>query len=110
MFGMQPLPGVRLTVICRDIKTPYSGMLPGFIAGHYDYDDVHIALGPLARFAGARLYHDEVVGLDLANKQIHCRYRPDVAYDVLSLNTGSAPSFGGVPGAEAFKEPILLRV
>ena len=84
-------------------------MLPGFMAGHYDYD-VHIALGPLACCAGARLYHDEIVGLDLANKQIHYRYRPDVAYDVLSLNTGSAPSFGGVPGAEAFEEPILLRV
>lgn len=106
MFGMQPLPGVRLTVLCRDIHTPYSGMLPGFIAGHYDYDDVHIDLGPLARFAGARFYHDEVVGLDLANKKIHCRHRPDVSYDIVSINTGSAPSFGGVPGADTFTVPV----
>lgn len=106
MFGMQPLPGVCLTVLCRDIHTPYSGMLPGFIAGHYDYDDAHIDLGPLARFAGARFYHDEVVGLDLANKKIHCRHRPDVSYDIVSLNTGSTPSFGGVPGADAFTVPV----
>ena len=105
-FGMQPLAGVRLTLICRDVHTPYSGMLPGFVAGHYDYDDIHIDLGPLARFAGARLYHEEVTGLDPANRRIHCRNRPDVSYDVLSINTGSTPDFSQVPGADAFVVPV----
>ena len=105
-FGMQPLPGVRLTVICRDVHTPYSGMLPGFVAGHYDYDDIHIDLGPLARFAGARLYHDEVVGLDAANRRVYCKNRPDVSYDVLSINTGSTPDFSQVPGAEQVVVPV----
>jgi selenide,water dikinase len=63
-FAMQPLAGVRLTVLCTDTDTPYSGMLPGYIAGHYDFDAVHIDLRRLAEFAGARYFRDEVVGID----------------------------------------------
>ena len=98
-FGMRPIPGVRLTVICTDTHTPYSGMLPGYVAGHYDYDAVHIDLSRLAVFAGARLYRDEVIGLDRIHRKVLCRNRPPVPYDMLSINTGSTPQLQGVPGA-----------
>jgi selenide,water dikinase len=104
-FAMNPIPGVRLTIVCRDVHTPYSGMLPGFIAGHYMYDDAHIDLLPLARFAGARFLHDEVIGIDLANRRLKFRERPGLAYDVVSINTGSTPSLG-VPGAEGRVVPV----
>lgn len=104
-FGMKPIPGVRLTLVCRDVHTPYSGMLPGFIAGHYDYDDAHIDLVPLARFAGARLIRDEVTGIDLDKRSLRFRNRPDIAYDVLSINTGSTPSLD-VPGAAEHVVPV----
>ena len=105
-FGMRPLPGVRLTIVARDLDAAYSGMLPGLIAGHYTFDQTHIDLGPLSRFAGARLYHDEVVGLDLAGKRVLCRNRPPVAYDLLSLNIGSAPNTTDVPGATEHAIPV----
>ena len=96
-FGMKPIPGVRLTLICTDMHTPYSGMLPGYVAGHYDYDEVHIDLSRLAVFAGARLYRDEVIGLDRANNKVLCRNRPPVPYDQVSINIGSTPSWGAYP-------------
>ncbi len=105
-FGMRPVPGVRLTLICTDVHTPYSGMLPGYIAGHYSYDEVHIDLGRLAAFAGARLYRDEVIGLDRAARRVLCRHRPAVPYDIASINIGSTPQVARVSGAAEHAVPV----
>ncbi len=105
-FGMRPVPGVRLTLITREPEASYSGMLPGVVAGHYTWDDAHIDTGALARFAGARLYHDEAAGIDVAARRLHCLGRPPVPYDLLSLNVGSRPNTGGVPGAAEHAIPV----
>ena len=105
-FGMHPLPGVRLTVICRDTHTPYSGMLPGYIAGHYSYDEVHIDLSRLARFAGARFIRDEALALDRDAGKVLCRNRPPVQYDCLSINIGSTPQMSNVAGAAEHAVPV----
>ena len=91
-FAMNPLPGVRLTLVSRDLHTPYSGMLPGFIAGHYSRDETHIDLLPLARFAAARVVHDEVTGLDADRRQLRFAARPALDYDLLSINIGARPT------------------
>jgi selenide,water dikinase len=106
MFAMKPEPGVRITVICTDIDTPYSGMLPGYISGHYSFDDVHIDLGRLCAFAGARFYHDAVVGIDRERQRVLCRDRPPVPYDLLSINIGSTPQVQQVEGAQALAVPV----
>ncbi len=97
-FAMNPMPGVRLTVVCRDTHTPYSGMLPGYVAGHYTYDEVHIDLRRLAEFAGARFFRSEVVGLDRQAHQVLCSDRPAVRYDRLSINIGSTPKLNDAGG------------
>ena len=105
-FGMNPIPGVRLTIIAKDIHTPYSGMLPGLVAGHYNYDEVHIDLRPLSKFASARLFHNEAIKINYKNKTVLCNGRPPVPFDLLSINIGSTPRIDVVPGAENFATPV----
>ena len=105
-FGMRPVPGVQITLVCRDVHTPYSGMLPGLIAGHYTYDEAHIDLRRLAVFASARFIHDEVVGLEPDRGRIRFRQRPPIPYDLASFNIGSTPGTDGARGAGEFAVPV----
>jgi selenide,water dikinase len=105
-FGMQPMRGVRLTLICTDAHTPYSGMLPGYVAGHYDFDAVHIDLSRLATFAGARFICAEVTGIDRAAHKVLLRGRPPMAYNRVSVNIGSTPQVNQIPGAAEHAVPV----
>ena len=98
-FAMNPMPGVRLTLITDVYHTPYSGMLPGYVAGLYNFDQCHIDLLPLAKFAGARIFFNHAIGLDLEKNQILCTSRPPVTFDLLSIDIGSTPASLTVPGA-----------
>ncbi|MEM0980682.1 MAG: selenide, water dikinase SelD, partial [Cyanobacteria bacterium P01_H01_bin.58] len=104
-FGMQPLPGVRLTLITNLVDTPYSGMLPCHISGLYDFDTAHIDLRPLSRFAGCQLLMDRAVDIDVDNQRVICAHHPPVAYDVLSIDVGSTPATVEVPGADEWAIP-----
>ncbi|GAB4461093.1 MAG: hypothetical protein OHK0037_09450 [Elainellaceae cyanobacterium] len=106
MWGMNPIPGVRLTLITDVMHTPYSGMLPGYVAGLYDFDECHIDLRPLANFAGARLIGDRAIGLDLAQNRVLCDQHPAIAFDWLSLDIGSTPAASTVPGAAQYAIPV----
>ncbi|MGK7908078.1 MAG: selenide, water dikinase SelD [Synechococcus sp.] len=105
LFGMHPIPGVQITIITETTYTPYSGMLPGHVAGYYSLDDCHIDMRPLSQFANARLFIDRVVGLDLDRQEVLCANRPAVPYDLLSINIGSTPAKANAAGAEKFAIP-----
>ena len=100
MFGMRPEPGVRLTLVAKELEAPYSGMLPGLIAGHYRHEECHIDLTRLAQFAGARLIGGEAEGIDRASSRIILRDGSALAYDILSVNVGITPASDGLVGAE----------
>lgn len=105
-FGMQPVAGVRLTVVSREANTPYSGMLPGHVAGRYDFDQIHIDLGPLCRFAGARFVPDSVTGLDLEARTVTLANAPGLRFDELSLNIGATPAALGRASDVTAVKPI----
>ncbi|NIP98747.1 MAG: bifunctional NADH dehydrogenase FAD-containing subunit/selenide, water dikinase SelD, partial [Akkermansiaceae bacterium] len=63
MVGMKPIPGVRVTLISDVSEAPYSGMLPGHIAGFYTHEEAHIDLRRLCVFAGARFVLAPVTGI-----------------------------------------------
>lgn len=102
-FGMRPEPGVRLTIVAREPHSPYSGMLPGLVAGVYAWEDIHIDLARLAAFAGARFIAAEAAGLDLEQRQVTFDARPPLRYDVLAVNTGGVP---GEDFASSFVTPV----
>jgi len=99
-WAMRPLPGVRLSVINPDPVAPYTGMLPGHVAGHYPRNALMIDLVRLARFAGARLILDRAVGLDPAARRVHLAGRPPVEFDLASIDVGIGSGLPDLPGAE----------
>lgn len=105
-LGMRPEPGVKVTLICSDTHTPYSGMLPGYIAGHYSFDDIHIDLAKLCAWAGVTYINARVTGLDPDSRQVLFDDRPPIGFDIASINTGSTPDLDSVPGARAYALPV----
>jgi selenide,water dikinase len=90
-FAMRPQLGVRLTLIGREPETPYSGMLPGLIRGDYTHQEAHIDLAPLAAMANARLILAEATAFDPDARTVTIPGRPDVDFDLLSVDVGGIP-------------------
>ncbi len=110
-FGMTPRRGVRLTLITDTLSAPYSGMIPGFVSGHYSLEECHIDLSRLVKFANARVIMSSAVGIDLNAQRVELENfrgskRPGVGYDVLSINVGITPATSGIAGVEDFTTPV----
>ncbi|MGB3556146.1 MAG: bifunctional NADH dehydrogenase FAD-containing subunit/selenide, water dikinase SelD, partial [Jannaschia sp.] len=97
-WGMDPLPGARVTLINPGATAPYTGMLPGHVAGHYARAELEIDLVRLARFAGARLIDGAVTEIDAKARLLTVPGRAPVAYDVASLDIGVTSEMPALPG------------
>jgi selenide,water dikinase len=77
----------------------YSGMLPGWVAGHYAFEACCIDLPALCRAAGARFVESRADHIDAARQRVRCTNGIEIAYDVLSINVGAVPDTASIAGA-----------
>jgi len=101
-FARSSMPTVRLILVTRSRYSPYSGMLPGLVAGLYRRDETHIDTVPLAQAVGAEIILSEAIGLDLATQTLRCQGHDPLPYDVISFDIGSSPNTSETPGASEY--------
>jgi pyridine nucleotide-disulfide oxidoreductase family protein len=96
----RPEPGLSITLATDRLLTPYSGMLPGHVAGFYSRPDMHIDLARLAGVCGVMLINAAATGIDRKARQVMFQDGGVATYDTLSLNIGITPDLSGIIGAE----------
>lgn len=94
-----PEPDIAVTLVTDRLLTPYSGMLPGHVAGFYSHSEMHIDLGRLARVSGVSLVASAANGIDRVNRHVRTKDGSMIPYDMLSLNVGITPDLSGITGA-----------
>lgn len=105
-LGRQPLTGVAVTLVAPADQAVYSGMLPGWVSGHYSLPACTIDLQALARAAGIAFQAANVVAIDADARQVRLDGGLGLGYDVLSLNVGSVPAGSHVAGMQAHAVPV----
>lgn len=92
--------GLSVTLVSPVAVQVYSGMLPGYVAGHYELHECGIDLGPLAARARARVVSSAGVLVDPVRREVTCANGETVPYDVLSIDIGSVPFLGDAVGVD----------
>jgi len=88
-LARNPLRDVEVTLVTPAPEQAYSGMLPGWIAGHYARPEIEIGLESLARRASVTLLRGCIVAMDANRRCVAVSDRQPLEYDVLSLDVGS---------------------
>jgi selenide,water dikinase len=98
-FGISPPRDTRVVLASPERYTPYSGMLPGLVAGHYGFHDCHIDLERLCARAGIQFIRNQAVALDAHHRRVRFSDETDADFDFASIDVGSTPDVRATPGA-----------
>jgi pyridine nucleotide-disulfide oxidoreductase family protein len=88
-LARQPMRGAEVVVVSPEPLAPYSGMVPGWLAGRYRFDEITIDFPALAAAAGAQWRQGALHALDPVRHRLHLDDGSMLDYDILSLNVGS---------------------
>jgi pyridine nucleotide-disulfide oxidoreductase family protein len=88
-----PCPDITLTLVNPRAFAVYSGMVPGFVAGHFGRSDVEVDLERLCAESGVRITYDSIVALDPVQKRANGQSGKSYTFDLASIDVGivSAP-------------------
>lgn len=100
-----PIDNLQVTLVSPNQHSPYSGMLPGLIAGHYTYQDIHIDLEKLTQCNHATFIRSKAKALDPDNRRLILEDNTSITYDLLSFDTGATPDLS-VPGSADYSIPV----
>jgi len=106
-LAREPMPGVQAVLATPYARQVYSGMLPGWMAGHYTLDQCTIALEPLARAAKVELALSPAVAANANERTVTLADGRVAEYDVLSIDTGSVFDRDAIKGAR--EHGLFLR-
>ncbi len=101
-----PFPDVEVTLVSPYARQVYSGMLPGWVAGHYAIDQCAIPLAPLCRAARASFIESAGRHVDFERRVVQCVDGAEPAFDALSIDTGPMANTAAIPGAGGHAIPV----
>ncbi len=108
-LATEPLPGAEVTLVTPWPRLTYSGMVPGYVAGHYTLEQCSVPLAPMAERAGVRLLQGAATAIDSGARTVTLGDGRMLPYDVLSLDTGATIDREAIAGAREhglFVRPI----
>ncbi|MEP5759901.1 MAG: FAD-dependent oxidoreductase [Litoreibacter sp.] len=100
-----PMDDVEITVINPGRSAPYSGMLPGFVAGHYTRDQLDIDLDLLTKSVGARLIDGKACALDADERSVVLDDGQKLSFDAASFDVGITSRMAQLEGFEEYATP-----
>jgi pyridine nucleotide-disulfide oxidoreductase family protein len=102
-----PLMNAEVTLVSPYSRQVYSGMLPGWVAGHYALSDCIIPLMPWVKRTGIQYRRAAATAIDPAARKVTLDSGEVLDYDVLSIDTGTQFDPDAIAGARA--HGLLVR-